>query len=70
MPDDHRLDPTMSIDDTLCLYPDSRPALNAAGIDTCCGGAEPLGAAALTAGADLDALIDRILELSAGGGTR
>jgi regulator of cell morphogenesis and NO signaling len=59
-----RPEPTMSVNDTLRLFPAALPALNAAGIDTCCGGAEPLATAARHAGADLDTLLAEISSLA------
>jgi iron-sulfur cluster repair protein YtfE (RIC family) len=61
-----RLDPAISVNEILRLFPAALPALNAAGIDTCCGGAEPLATAAHDAGANLDALIERISAHAAG----
>ncbi len=58
---DH-IDASLSVNEILLRYPAALPALKAAGIDTCCGGAKPLSVAAQTAGVELDELLVRIAE--------
>lgn len=57
-----RIDPALSVNEILLRHPAALPALKAAGIDTCCGGAKPLSVAAQTAGVELEELLARIVE--------
>lgn len=59
-----RLDPELSVNDALRFYPSSAAVLNAFGIDSCCGGARSLRAAAVEDGVDCCALV-AALELAA-----
>lgn len=54
------VDPALSVNEILRRWPAAIPALNAAGIDTCCGGAASLEAAAHDAGVALDPLVAAI----------
>lgn len=47
---------TVTVNDAIRLYPQTVAVFNAFGIDSCCGGAETIRAAALRDGADPDAL--------------
>jgi iron-sulfur cluster repair protein YtfE (RIC family) len=51
------IDPTISVNELLRRCPSVLPALNALGIDSCCGGAESLTDAARRAGISLEALV-------------
>ena len=51
------IDPALSVNDTLRRWPTSVGALNALGVDSCCGGAASLASAAAEAGVPLDALL-------------
>ena len=69
------IDTTLSVNEIIRRYPASLAVLNAAGIDTCCGGAESLAVAARNSGADLERLVAGIVEggeqaRSAGAGRR
>jgi iron-sulfur cluster repair protein YtfE (RIC family) len=59
------IDPTLSVNEIIRRYPASISILNAHGIDTCCGGGNPLRAGALEAHANLGALLDQIAEAAA-----
>jgi iron-sulfur cluster repair protein YtfE (RIC family) len=59
------VDPSLSVNEILRRYPAAISALNAHGIDSCCGGATSLRAAALEARADLKALTREIGSLVA-----
>ena len=59
-PDAPIIDPALSINEIIRRYPDSVRALNAFGIDTCCGGAEPLARAADDAGVRLTDIVEAI----------
>ena len=52
-----RLDPTISVNDALRLYPATAAVFNAFGIDACCGGARTLREAATEDGANCCALL-------------
>jgi iron-sulfur cluster repair protein YtfE (RIC family) len=63
----------VAADDTLnaivARYPDTLPVLHSFGLDTCCGGALPLRAAALHHDLDLGKLIEA-LHMAIRGGSR
>jgi iron-sulfur cluster repair protein YtfE (RIC family) len=59
------IDPSLSVNEILRLHPDAVSVLNAHGIDTCCGGAMSLRAAALEARADLRTMIGEIVAIAA-----
>lgn len=50
-------DARTSVNDLIALHPESLPVLNGFGIDTCCGGALPLGDAAAEHGIDPERLL-------------
>lgn len=50
----------VTVNDTIRLYPETVAVFNEFGIDSCCGGAETIRAAALRDGADPDALEARL----------
>ena len=52
-----RIDPAWSVNEVIVRYPESIAVLNAFGLDTCCGGAEPIGLAASEAGIALPTLL-------------
>jgi iron-sulfur cluster repair protein YtfE (RIC family) len=54
------LDPSLSVNEILRRHPEAVSVLNSHGIDTCCGGALSLRAAALEARADPRAMIREI----------
>lgn len=56
MPDLH-IDSALAVNDILRSHPAMMPLLAAAGIDTCCGGAESLRDAARMAGTDISMLL-------------
>jgi iron-sulfur cluster repair protein YtfE (RIC family) len=55
-----QFDPEQSVNAILARWPASIGALNALGIDTCCGGAESLRAASEAAGAPIELVIATI----------
>jgi len=57
MPNSVLLDPTMTINEIVVLYPQTIPVFNRLGMDTCCGGGVALNEAARRDGLDLDALL-------------
>ena len=56
------IDPALSVNAILCRWPAAVSALNAAGIDTCCGGGDTLSVAAAQAGIPIADLVDAIRE--------
>jgi regulator of cell morphogenesis and NO signaling len=54
------IDPTLSVNEILRRFPSAVGALNAFGIDTCCGGAAPLETAAADAGVPLAEVVAAI----------
>jgi iron-sulfur cluster repair protein YtfE (RIC family) len=58
------IDPATSVNEILRRYPMAIAILNDHGIDTCCGGAAPLSAAAMEARTDPDAVIREIAAAS------
>ncbi len=54
------IDPALSVNDILRRWPAAVSALNAAGVDTCCGGADSLSVAAAQVGMPVADLIDAI----------
>jgi regulator of cell morphogenesis and NO signaling len=59
------IDPALSVNDVLHRWPAAVTALNAFGIDTCCGGADSLTEAAAQAGVSVDDLIGAIADAAA-----
>lgn len=57
MPNSLLLDPTMTINEIVVLYPQTISVFNRLGMDTCCGGGVALNEAARRDGLDLDALL-------------
>lgn len=53
----HEIDVGSTVNEIITRYPETIAVFNRFGIDTCCGGAEPIGDAARRDGADLEALI-------------
>ena len=51
------IDPALPVNEIIRRWPATMRVLNAFGIDTCCGGAEPLSAAAAESNAPLDDLL-------------
>lgn len=58
------IDPTMSVNETICRYPSALDVLPRRGIDTCCGGDLPLATAAAEAGVDLPLLLREIADVA------
>ena len=56
----NQIDPAMSVNELVHRYPASLPVLKMLGIDSCCGGAKTLSAAAETAVITLDALLSSV----------
>jgi iron-sulfur cluster repair protein YtfE (RIC family) len=54
-------DGTWTVNEILLHYPDAVRALNAFGVDTCCGGANSLADAARESGVSLDDLLAGVL---------
>jgi regulator of cell morphogenesis and NO signaling len=48
---------SMAVNDAIRLYPETIAVFNDFGIDSCCGGAEPIAEAARRDGADLEELL-------------
>jgi regulator of cell morphogenesis and NO signaling len=57
MPNSVLLDPTMTINEIVILYPQTIPIFNRLGMDTCCGGGVALNEAARRDGLDLDLVL-------------
>lgn len=60
-----RIDPRQTVNDVLLKYPAAISALNAFGIDACCGGAKSLSEVAERHKIDLAALLRAIEEKAA-----
>ena len=56
------IDPALSVNAVLARWPAAIGPLNAAGIDTCCGGGDSLAVAAAQAGIPIADLIDSITD--------
>lgn len=56
----------MTVNEVVLRLPGALPVLAACGIDTCCGGALPLGEAARRHDVDADKLLARLLREAAG----
>ena len=54
------IDPSLTVNEIIARYPAAIGALNACGIDTCCGGGEPLTEAAREAGADVANVVAQV----------
>ena len=55
-----RPDATLSVNETIRRWPAAIAVLNAIGVDTCCGGAASLDAAAAEAGVSTSDLLDAL----------
>ena len=64
------IDPRLSVNDVLRRWPAAIAPLNALGIDTCCGGAASLEAAAADAGVPLAELLAAVARAASDGGAR
>lgn len=53
---------TMTVNEAIRRFPASVAVFNRYGIDACCGGAVPIGEAAVRDAADPDALLGALLE--------
>jgi regulator of cell morphogenesis and NO signaling len=51
------IDPTLTINEIIRRYPAAITVLNAFGVDSCCGGGEPLATVARRDARDLDAIV-------------
>ena len=60
----NQIDPTISVNDLVRRYPASLPVLSSLGIDSCCGGAKTVSAAAESAGITVDTLLARVASSS------
>lgn len=52
-----KIDVGSTVDELTARYPETIAVFNRFGIDSCCGGGEPIAEAARRDGADLDALL-------------
>jgi iron-sulfur cluster repair protein YtfE (RIC family) len=57
MSNDTEIDPTMTVKETMALYPNTRNVFNHFGVDTCCGSGVPIVDAAHRDGAELTVLL-------------
>lgn len=57
------LDSASTVNQIIARYPATIAVFNRFGIDTCCGGAEPIADAARRDGADLEALLTALREV-------
>ena len=57
MPELTQLDPTLTINEIVALYPATIPVFNRFGMDTCCGGGIPVESAARRDGIDLEVVM-------------
>ncbi len=55
-----KIDAQMTVNEVLRLYPATLSVFNEYGIDTCCGGALPIGEAAKRHGLNAEKLVDRL----------
>lgn len=62
MKEERELTLDMTVNDAVRFVPGALETLAACGIDTCCGGALPLGEAARRHGLDVDRLMARLRE--------
>lgn len=53
----HALTPELQVNEIIHRFPGTLPVFHAAGIDSCCGGALPVGEAARRHGLDADQLM-------------
>ena len=59
---DNTIDTSVSVNEMVARHPETMPVFNRFGLDTCCGGGEPIAEAARRDGADLDALVKALRE--------
>lgn len=59
-----RIEPDMTVNEVVRLYPESITVFNEYGIDTCCGGGVALSVAVQRDGADLGELLARLQQVS------
>ena len=52
-----RIDQSWSVNEVIVMHPATVSVFNSFGIDTCCGGSEPIGLAAQEIGIDLPTLL-------------
>ena len=52
-----QLDPTLTINEIVALYPATIPVFNRFGMDTCCGGGIPIESAAHRDGIDVEVVM-------------
>ena len=57
------IDSASTVNQVIALYPATIAVFNRFGIDTCCGGAEPIADAERRDGADLEALLTALREV-------
>jgi regulator of cell morphogenesis and NO signaling len=59
-----RIEPTMTVNEVVRLYPASIAVFNEYGIDTCCGGGVALAVAVQRDNVDLAEVLDRLQKVS------
>ena len=64
------IDPSLPVNEIIRRWPMTMGVLNAFGIDTCCGGAEPLARAAAESDAPLADLLLALRDVAAASGAR
>jgi len=57
-----KIDPDLTVNEIIKRYPKALPVLNAFAIDTCCGGEDPIAAAATAANVPLETIVSAIAE--------
>jgi regulator of cell morphogenesis and NO signaling len=57
-----KIDDASTVNEMIMRFPDTVAVFNRFGIDSCCGGAEPIADAARRDGADADALLAALRE--------
>lgn len=60
------IDPSLSVNEIIRRWPAVMGVLNAFGVDSCCGGADPLTVAAAEADAPLEDLLTALRDVVAG----
>jgi regulator of cell morphogenesis and NO signaling len=65
MPNSTPLDPTRTVHEIIVQHPETKAVFNRFGIDTCCGSAVPVSAAALREGIDVNAVLEALREAMA-----
>lgn len=59
-----KIEPDYTVNEIIKRYPAALPVMNAFGVDTCCGGEDPITVAAANANVPLEAIVARIIEES------